>query len=247
ASLSSRVSSCAVAYLCFVEVCDRRHYCEMRLFYVIKASQCLAAYAVIILIAMNRKLCGKSSLDKLLSNPNGSCSNSLQSIYMSTLTAVRQGSQGDRDSSNREAHLLPDTAKRLKEKKQNGVSPPEGKRLRIISFSCIDVNVKDLTCFVWQYADRYTVCDALTGVAIPPIIMFIEIILLIYAMISVKCEILIPSQKVDLMRTLIHCTTWLASVAIFSYVICTWETSWMNFDFRPDVPTPWLIALILMP
>uniref|UniRef100_A0A0M3HV55 Neur_chan_memb domain-containing protein n=1 Tax=Ascaris lumbricoides TaxID=6252 RepID=A0A0M3HV55_ASCLU len=54
--------------------------------------------------------------------------------------------------------------------------------------------MEDLMCFVWKYADRHTVCDALTGVAIPPIIMFIEIILLTYTMTSVRCEILIPSQ-----------------------------------------------------
>lgn len=55
-------------------------------------------------------------------------------------------------------------------------------------------------CFVWKYADRYTVCDALTGIVIPPIIMFAEIVLLTYTIISVRCEILIPSEVCNVLR-----------------------------------------------
>uniref|UniRef100_A0A915ABH5 Uncharacterized protein n=1 Tax=Parascaris univalens TaxID=6257 RepID=A0A915ABH5_PARUN len=44
-------------------------------------SQCLAAYAVIILIAMNRKLCGKSSLDKVTVIKVNSKSNPTEALY----------------------------------------------------------------------------------------------------------------------------------------------------------------------
>ncbi|VDM36802.1 unnamed protein product [Toxocara canis] len=109
-----------------------------------------------------------------------------------------------------------------------------------------EIGVKDVTCFVRNYAQRHTICDALTGVVITPLMMFVEIIILVYTMVSVGCSNFIPSEKTDRMRALINSIIWFSSIIVVCYLLWTWEMSWMNFDFTPHTPIQWLIALALL-
>ncbi|VDO29260.1 unnamed protein product [Brugia timori] len=112
------------------------------------------------------------------------------------------------------------------------------------SYSCITIDLKDSSCFLWRNSGHKLPCQAVSGMTFPVSIVAIDLIYLICTIISVTRSILPLSRKIDFVRCAIHIILWCTASTSTMYLLNTWEHAWKYTNFKAKIPKQFYIAMV---
>ncbi|VDN05644.1 unnamed protein product [Thelazia callipaeda] len=114
-----------------------------------------------------------------------------------------------------------------------------------VGFHLITIALKDFGCFFQKSSRDQFSCVALSKIMLPVAVVMLDLIYLVYTMISVSKRVLPVSKRRDLIRSVTHIVLWFTASIAKIHMLYTWEHSWRSFDFKAKIPMNLYLALIL--
>ncbi|VDM13421.1 unnamed protein product [Wuchereria bancrofti] len=244
----------------------------MRLFFVVKAMQMINSFLIISLLGTYR-LCGKTSLDRfmsqqkfktnveahsqnvknvMLSRSNSSCVQFVQNLFLKNRLSSNERNYYGRRHRNKTVvsyeYLEKKTAEVSNNRTNNNASGEHEEMAAFNeifeSYSCITIDLKDSSCFLWRNSGHKLPCQAVSGMTFPVSIVAFDLIYLICTIISVTRSVLPSSKKINFVRCAIHIILWCTASTSTMYLLNTWEHAWKYTDFKAKIPKQFYIATI---
>ncbi|VIO86882.1 Uncharacterized protein BM_BM1270 [Brugia malayi] len=210
------------------------------------------SFLTISLLLGTYRLCGKTSLDRILSRPNSSCAQFVQNLFLKNRLPSNESNYYSRQNHNKTVvsyEYLENKTTEVSNNRTNNNASSEPEEMTASSeifesYSCITIDLKDSSCFLWRNSGHKLPCQAVSGMTFPVSIVAIDLIYLICTIISVTRSILPLSRKIDFVRCAIHIILWCTASTSTMYLLNTWEHAWKYTNFKAKIPKQFYIAMI---
>ncbi|EFO26706.1 hypothetical protein LOAG_01782 [Loa loa] len=210
---------------------------SMRLFFVVKAMQMINCFVIIALLLGTFHLCGKTSLDRKLFLKNALSPNERNfnrrhrnKVVVSNKYSENETTEASNNSRNNSAATDYDEMTAFSEIFE--------------SRSCLTIDTMDPSCFVWRNSGNKSPCQAISGITFPIAVVSLDLMHLIYTIISVSRRILPPSKETDFVRCAIHILLWCTASTSTVYLLYTWEYAWRYTEFKAKIPKQFYMAML---
>ncbi|KAL3982301.1 putative integral membrane protein [Acanthocheilonema viteae] len=213
--------------------------------------QMINSCVIIALLLGTYRLCGKTSLDQMLSHPDSSCMKFIQNSFLRKALVFSKKNYNHRYRNKitiSNEHLENKTTKVSNNSKNNDAHTDYEGMINfsqyVESYSCITIDLRDPYCFVWRNSENKSTCQAVFGMAFPIAIVILDLMYLVYTIISASRHVASFSKEIDLIRCAVHILLWFIISFSIMYLLYTWDYAWKHIDFKAKISKRSFVAMI---